>query len=430
MARIGLLLAISAPLLALNYLGTADSLGAAGWQRDSESLVLAKVQEQAFQTDTSPWGLLIATPDQLAPYEDLLAEEEGNSNFRPYLSQIGVAGHFFSWAYDLPACDSVACLRALSGSLTALAFVLLTVGLARISQPLLAYIFFVVAITSPWLVAAAPNLYWIPWSWILPTLAAILLTMWSARPRLRIVAAIALFAAFALRFAAGYEFITTITLMAASVPILSLILARGRFFGDLRRALRFCALIIGLALGSFALVLLGHSALRGRGDISAGIRDIYVNDVLRRTYGASDSFPEVYARSLDAHPLLVLAKYLLDWDTDLQSFDLGTPLTVHLPGSAFWILVIAVMAIVLRRWHASHQKTSRDAWLLGISFAISASWYFLAKGHSYIHTHINFVLWYLPFVPVLWFIVIDFLSEGRRRLVRTPGETSPANDYR
>jgi hypothetical protein len=64
--------------------------------------------------------------------------------------------------------------------------------------------------------------------------------------------------------------------------------------------------------------------------------------------------------------------------------------------SAFAFLAFNVLvAHVLYR-----RKKLSDVLWLGIALASPISWYVMAKGHSYIHTHMCYVLWYLPYVPV------------------------------
>ena len=39
------------------------------------------------------------------------------------------------------------------------------------------------------------------------------------------------------------------------------------------------------------------------------------------------------------------------------------------------------------------------------------SWFVLGKAHSYIHTHMNYVLWYFGFVQISIYIIIKFICE-------------------
>ena len=52
-----------------------------------------------------------------------------------------------------------------------------------------------------------------------------------------------------------------------------------------------------------------------------------------------------------------------------------------------------------------------------VTFLTSVSWFVLAKSHSYVHTHINFVLWYMGYVQVCLYVIVDWIIDriGVRR---------------
>ena len=52
-----------------------------------------------------------------------------------------------------------------------------------------------------------------------------------------------------------------------------------------------------------------------------------------------------------------------------------------------------------------------------MTFLTSVSWFVLAKSHSYVHTHINFVLWYMGYVQVCLYVIVDWIIDriGVRR---------------
>ena len=49
----------------------------------------------------------------------------------------------------------------------------------------------------------------------------------------------------------------------------------------------------------------------------------------------------------------------------------------------------------------------RDVILLVFFFIVPTSWFVLAKGHSYIHTQLNYVLWYFGFVQALFYVTLN-----------------------
>lgn len=49
---------------------------------------------------------------------------------------------------------------------------------------------------------------------------------------------------------------------------------------------------------------------------------------------------------------------------------------------------------------------------LAVSLVAPISWFVMAKGHSFIHTHVNYILWYLPFVPIGLLFLFDRPRSG------------------
>ena len=39
------------------------------------------------------------------------------------------------------------------------------------------------------------------------------------------------------------------------------------------------------------------------------------------------------------------------------------------------------------------------------------SWFILGKAHSYVHTHMNYVLWYFGFIQICLYIIIKFACQ-------------------
>ena len=42
-----------------------------------------------------------------------------------------------------------------------------------------------------------------------------------------------------------------------------------------------------------------------------------------------------------------------------------------------------------------------------VSFFTTLSWFVLAKSHSYVHIHLNYVLWYFGFVQICLYVIVD-----------------------
>lgn len=123
----------------------------------------------------------------------------------------------------------------------------------------------------------------------------------------------------------------------------------------------------------------------------AFIRAIFLR---RMVGGDTKDFDPVYAESLNANALQVIAKYL-NWHSPIiVKFDFR--------GNFYVLLIINILLLIF----AFKGAQRRLLVAMFVVFALPAiSWFVFGKAHSYIHTHMNFVLWYLGFIAVLLYIL-------------------------
>jgi uncharacterized membrane protein YqaE (UPF0057 family) len=140
--------------------------------------------------------------------------------------------------------------------------------------------------------------------------------------------------------------------------------------------------------------------MRGE-DIYSGISAIYEEDVKRRTYGNPDDFSIEYFDSLSASPFDILKTYIFEWNSEI---------IILFSGKLFPLFLIGALFIAAWRLYLSKGRSTSPIAIF-ISFSLPPlSWFILAKGHSGIHTHINFVLWYLGSVAAIAFIWVDTIK--------------------
>ena len=139
-----------------------------------------------------------------------------------------------------------------------------------------------------------------------------------------------------------------------------------------------------------------------------GIRTIFVEDIARRTYGDASAFSGETAESLRASPFDVLKIYL---------FEYPGKRTMLVPGKAFLAMMAFTFVGVALRLALRERLARRDAWMLVVFFAVPVSWFVLAKGHSYTQTHINFVLWFIGFMPALIYVTLSTVVVGARMVI-------------
>ena len=163
----------------------------------------------------------------------------------------------------------------------------------------------------------------------------------------------------------------------------------------------------------FIVVLMYHAGLRGD-TIIQGIQDIYEKDIKRRTYGEAAKFTAAYGPSLNACVWSVVKKYIYEWRTEVLP---------GISGKNFFLFVCmgTVSLFFTARARFGMEKEKFVAFIIFMLPALS--WFVLGKSHSYVHTHMNFVLWYFGFIAVVMYCIVD----GVKLTVRNMGQPAGNN---
>ncbi len=311
----------------------------------------------------------------------------------PYVSQYGIQGAIFSKIYNnfIPKINVLYYINSLAFAITISTLVLLYRKTISVD---FAVIFFLTIILSPWIVSFARNLYWIPFTWFLPAVFAGFYFLAQSIRRKIFLAALIYFS-FVLKCLAGYEYISSIILLAAA--IFSYELFNPERVLTKSQSVKGFFLICLLGVAGFSTALLMHANMRGD-TLIEGIKSIYEFDVKRRTYGDPNSFGSENYEALSSSILMVLKTYIFTWHTEfLKGF----------PGFTFYMLCILSMATIFYRYYAAHQNKARDASLFIAFLMPPLSWFILAKSHSAQHTHMSYVLWYFGFAACILSISLN-----------------------
>lgn len=394
------------------------------WERGSEAMVLQRIEVDLLQRDASPLGLS-AWPgedfdvyDRLSPGGLPTIELTAPASFTPYESEIGGQAYFWSHVWRDLGCSSTSCLHAVSSALTAATVIALFLCLSLVGSSGLGWAWLISAACSPWITYAARNLFWSPWLYFLPTIAAVGLVA-ARSARWRGIALGGVFLAFVVKYVGtGYHEFTAFTMMAAAMPIIAVVFGK-KFVGETRRQFLNSLLVLVSSALAFASVLAVHAYLLA-GNVMTGVNQIWVNTVLRRTYGDAGDFDPAFAAGLASTPLEVAFRYVWSsWSTAVLSLSInkdGSIFSISLGRTAFVGLIFICVVIVIRRLAVGDRLWIRDATLLALGFGIPVIWFVAAKGYSYVHTHILFFLWYFLFVPALLFVAGSF-AWGYRSLI-------------
>lgn len=326
-----------------------------------------------------------------------------------YNSQYGLQGRIFMHlARYMTEDQAIANLNLLCCISAAIVFAGIIVLIAKKYTHVFAGCFFVTFLLSPWIVNFARNLYWVEFTWFIP-MAIGLFCAWKINSReCRIGSYIAAFIAIMGKCLCGYEYISTIMLVLIAFLISDLASAAVKKDREKSILLIRTIFIIGCtALAGFIAAICIHASLRGDGSILRGMKEIFEQDILRRTSGADfNVFDSRFWPSFNASV----------WEVFCQYFHFATQIITGLDGNLFALLCVIPLCIGVCDLKKRRPDTELFA-LYIVFFLAPVSWFILAKSHSYIHTGMNYVLWYLGYIQICFYIIIKKMQELYQRAI-------------
>jgi hypothetical protein len=333
-------------------------------------------------------------------------------NFSPYLSQIGGQAMLYGLldrVVPLSPRNTLRLFHAIAALLSALALALVVLWFFDEFGMFAAVVVLCSILLSDWLTVFGRNLWWSLWAFYLPMVGVMYyLRRRSAPPAdWRRLGALSFLLIAIKCFINGYEFITT-TVVMMMVPLVYYDWARRTAVAEFFR--RSTAMLVGAAaaIGASLFTLSSQIASATQGSISDGWRHIWYA-LGKRTYGAGDDYSELVSSSHEASVAEVLGTYVsgayLDTTQFVSSFRLYRLrfLLEHEVGYAQLLVLFAlgsVALVVIGRGSMSEEVRHKSVALVATTwFSITAplSWYIMFKGHAQIHTHLDYLLWQMPF---------------------------------
>lgn len=404
------LAALLAANFKFNFLGIAEPVIFNGWQLNGQARVVGGIlaDERGIDKRGANLGkVAIASPEPIdwdteetAPESIRLFEQhpvEQPIVFEYYRAQFGLQEVVYSFLSRTFGLHTLAQLQTVPAILTALILAGLFFMYLRLYNRLFAVLFLLSLACAPYFLSMARNLYWNPYLMLAPALAAAFL--YQARTRtgqgflLGLIGLLMM-----LKCLSNYEYLTSVTLLACSTFLVA------PMFGDPEAKPRWklAAAVFVACVAGFVVAFLIHASVRGD-TLVAGIRNIYVEDIARRTFGDPGSFSGETGDSLRASVWDVLKIYF---------FEYPGKRTMIVPGKVFLGLFSLSIAGIGYKFLTRHPLARRDAYTFFVFLSVPLSWFILAKGHSFTQTHINFVLWYLGFMPALLFAAWSAVSSA------------------
>ena len=259
------------------------------------------------------------------------------------------------------------------------------------------------AVLSQWVTVFGKNLWWSLWAFYLPMLVIMyfLKRYRETLDRQFIRFGILIFIAVSIKcFINGYEYITTTLVMMLAPFVYYVILDKWS-----RRQCVKWTLAAGLGSGVaifLSLIMLCFQIGAVKGGFMDGVEHV-IWSFGKRTYGEAEDFPPVYAASLNASTLSVVITYMNGVFFDLNNYLSVTNAFVSnflLKIRYYYLIVLFIAMSALLLWRSNAERRRHYIALICATwFSILAplSWFVIFKAHSYIHTHMSFLLWQMPF---------------------------------
>ncbi len=399
------------------------------FQYDSEDLAISSLAATHYQVNKGWQGLgrlNYITPEKGWVAEKIYKENRADNKslrFGPYGSQLGLQGKVYSLVssvvYHPKLIGAFRCLNALLLAVVLTAIIYL---LRKRYGSVLAGVWLFVFTFSPWIVNFAPNLYWVEWTWFIPMLLGLIgISDEISFQHKELVLSAMAFVAILIKSLCGYEYISTIMLGMVMFVITEFI--RASFLRDAAKRKQMVKLFLWLSIGGLLgfLAAFGiHSFYRGQGNVLIGMKDIFNRDILRRTIaGTSANFSSSNAstmRSVNASVLHVLKRYF-----DFYANAFHSNIVLGIDGRNFKLMsVLSFVLMFLRFKVGNFKKETNVVWvsLLIMSLVASISWFVLGKSHSFVHIHMNYVLWYFGYVQMCFLIIGDTLLAWFKAYIR------------
>ena len=399
-----------------NFFNAATKSLFKGHERFSEALVLGRMIETQNNGYMSHGGFLGRHKIEgfiNFQYEAFLNNKFPDSGFRPYRQSFGLQGYFYA------SIDSVLRFVGLESGATRLylnklvtsslfaALLVLFVYFIKHNFGYLSAITFVFLVaTSQWVVVHSNNLYWMFFLVILPFIIVTTFLQLNIQDKKTLLIRrinllyISVFFAVLIKSLSGYEYISTV-LIATVTPLIFFAI---RDTWDAKAFLvRFLSVGLSGVAGFFTAILMHLKPLTNvQGSLTKGFEHLW-GTIAKRTHGDPNMVAEVYRTSLESNIINVILKYFNGRAFNLDSLiGFGGYITFWELIITFFIMstVITFLTFSLNGYKKYKKLNLAAAATLWFSFLAPLSWYILAKGHSYLHQHINHVLWYVPFLLI------------------------------
>lgn len=336
--------------------------------------------------------------------------ENENLNFKTYqtyCSQIALQGIIFS-GIDLISPFSkninLSFFYCIAVFLNSLLLTLFIVWIKNQFNFITSFFTLLMILSSYWIIIFSKSLWWSLWTFYMPF---VFLLFFLERNKFNKISNFSIFKwSFLMFFAkclfSGYEYITTAVFMYFVPFVYYGILDSWRIKYLFQKVFyASIGVLCGIFITFFILILqLENLDIKKMNGVN------YIIETLaRRSYDSPNKYDGIMYESMKVPIIDVVKTYfnsnIYNITTSNFSFNLSF---LH------FILLLVLVTIVLLYYFTKNKNPKIIALTISFWVSITAplSWVIMFKSHSYIHTHINLIIWYLPFI-LLGYIMVSYL---------------------
>lgn len=370
------------------------------FQRDSDNLTLGRVIGDPSKDDKTFFLGMYTSGDEnvfITNY-DLYANDQDPADLEyvPYYQQLGLQGDIYRLIDKiLPTSNAanIVLFEMLNCALLAGVLLCLLHWVKNEFGTISFVLCFFSLFYNPWLTMGAGSIYWCFWIYFTSLVVNlfILSKEYNEKTKLQLLS-LSVFVFTLLKCASGYEFVTVI-LICGELPLFYYAIKEKWNFKKFFMYFSATSVIavMGFVSGIFLHVLKGIFT----NHYTDVVRAILGSMSYRLGLGNTEALSDVLKESLNVSYHDLLKTYLTGGTIDIV-FNQNMLSLICIGIFSFLVALTSVKNML------NDAKIRSLTMLVVISLLAPLSWIVLAKGHSYIHTHINYILWSIPTVPILF----------------------------
>jgi hypothetical protein len=301
----------------------------------------------------------------------------------------------------------------LTASFTALAFLFFLIWVKRHFGIITSIVTLFLIVLSFWIIIFSSKLWWNLWSFYLPF---VFMLFYLDKKKSDEISHKKLFLyssllVFIKCFITGYDYISPALIMFTTPVLFYCILHQWEIKKAIRLFLKMSFGAISGFLVSIGILIFQISKLTKKEDNMSGLEYIRAT-LLERSYDDPNKHEGIlYYKSMKSSIWEVIQLYLNGPAYKYKTRE-GAEYEVSFLAFILFFVCITFFYLYFKNKKSFFIEKSNTFNALIIMFWASIiaplSWFVLFKGHSYIHTHINFIAWYMPFA-LLGYVLVGYL---------------------